>query len=96
MKDVEDYSINGIIATFKEIYSQKGKPVLRIPLSVPSFLFKCLGLFAQGRAEFYKLQLNKIALNSLYSADKLRSTGIKLKWNLENTLRNSRDSRVSE
>jgi nucleoside-diphosphate-sugar epimerase len=86
VKDAEDYSINGIISIFKEIYSQKGKPVLRIPLSVPSFLFKCLGLFAQGRAEFYKLQLNKIALNSLYSADKLRSTGIQLKWNLKNTV----------
>lgn len=86
MKDVEDYSINGIISIFRELYSEKGKAVVRIPLWFPSFLFKCLGLFAQGRAEFYKLQLNKIALNSVYSADKLRSTGVKLKWNLKNTL----------
>jgi nucleoside-diphosphate-sugar epimerase len=89
VRDFEDYSINGIISTFKDIYSQHNKPVVQIPLSVPSFLFKCLGLFAQGRAEFYKLQLNKIALNSLYSAEKLRSTGITLKWNLKNTLKSS-------
>ena len=89
VRDFEDYSINQIILFFKEICSQRGKPVVQIPLSVPSFLFKCLGLFAQGRAEFYKLQLNKIALNSLYSAEKLRSTGIKLKWNMENTLKDS-------
>ena len=47
----------------------------------------CTGLFAQGRAEFYKLQLNKIAVNSLYFAEKLRSTGVELKWNLKNTLK---------
>jgi len=71
----------------EEIYSQKDKPVVRIPLCIPSFLFKCLGLFAQGRAEFYKLQLNKIALNSVYSADKLCATGVQLMWNLKNTLK---------
>ena len=87
VKDVEDYSINGIIATFKDIYSQRGKPVVGIPLCIPSFLFKCLGLFAQGRAEFYKLQLNKIAVNSIYSAEKLRATGVQLMWNLKNTLK---------
>ena len=31
----------------------------------------------------------KIAQDSIYSVEKLRSTGIPLKWNLKNTLKNS-------
>jgi hypothetical protein len=87
VKDVEDYSINGIIATFKDIYSQKGKPVVRVPLFLPSGIFELLRLIMPQKGEFYQYQLKKIAQNSIYSVEKLCSTSIPLKWNLKNTLK---------
>jgi nucleoside-diphosphate-sugar epimerase len=87
VKDVEDYSINGIIATFRDIYSEQSKPVVRIPLCIPEKVFKLIGVAMPGRAKFYEYQLKKIADDSVYSAEKLRSTGIKLKWNIRNSLK---------
>jgi hypothetical protein len=84
---VEDYSINGMIATFRDIYSQKGKPVVRIPLCIPEIVFKLLGFVMPERAKFYEYQLKKIADDAVYSGEKLRVTGVKLKWNMRNTLK---------
>jgi nucleoside-diphosphate-sugar epimerase len=86
VKDVEDYSINGIIATFKEIYSQGGKPVVRIPLCLPETVFKLMGVVMPARAKFYEYQLRKIAEDALYSGAKLDSR-IRLKWNMRNSLK---------
>jgi len=86
VKDVEDYSINGIIATFKDIYSQRGKPVVRIPLFLPSSVFGLLRLIMHQKGEFYQYQLKKIAEDAVYSGAKLNSR-IRLKWNLRNTLK---------
>ncbi|MCX5811779.1 MAG: NAD(P)-dependent oxidoreductase [Proteobacteria bacterium] len=86
VKDVEDYSINGIIATFKDMYSQRGKPVVRIPLCIPETAFKLLGLVMPEKAKFYEYQLKKIAKDAVYSGGKLRSR-VQLKWNIKNTLK---------
>ena len=89
VKDVEDYSINEIIYTFKEVYSQKGKLIFRIPLRLPKTVFKLIGLIAPDKAKFYEYQLKKIANDNIYSGSKLISMGIQLKWNLKNTLKDS-------
>jgi UDP-glucose 4-epimerase len=89
VKDIKDYSINEIISTFRGVYLQKYKPVFRIPLFIPETVFKLLGLVIPDRAKFYKYQLKKIADDNIYSGSKLFLTGIKLKWNLKNTLKNS-------
>ena len=85
VKDVEDYSINGMISIFKEIYSQKGKPVVRIPLSIPGTVFKLLGCVVPEKGKFYGYQLRKIAEDAVYSGEKLRAR-VHLMWNLKNTL----------
>ena len=59
-------------------------------------VFKLLGLVMPERAKFYEYQLKKIADDNIYSGSRLLSTGIKLKWNMENTVRNSRDSKTVE
>ena len=89
VKDVEDYSINGIISTFKDIYLEHRKPVFQIPLCIPETVFKLLGLVMPERAKFYEYQLKKIADDNIYSGSRLLSTGIQLKWNLKNTLKDS-------
>ena len=86
VKDVEDYSINRIIATFKDVYSQGGKPVLRMPVGLLKRVFKLLGLVIPEKGKFYGYQLRKIAEDAVYSGEKLRATGIQLQWNLENTM----------
>jgi len=85
VKDVEDYSINGIIETFKKIYLQKGKPVLRIPLCILKTVLKLIGIVMPRRAKFYEYQLRKITENAVYDGKKLHSI-IDLKWNIRNTL----------
>jgi hypothetical protein len=73
------------MSIFKEIYSQKDKPVFQIPLCIPGTVFKLLSLVMPERAKFYEYQLKKIAQDSIYSVEKLRLTGTPLKWNLYNT-----------
>ena len=85
VKDIEDYSINEIISSFKDIFSQHGKPVVQIPLRVPEAAFKLLGFVIPERARYYGYQLRKIANNAVYSGAKLHSM-IQMTWNLRNTL----------
>jgi len=85
VKDMEDYSINEIILSFKDIFSQHRKPVVQIPVCVPEAAFKLLGFVVPQRARYYEYQLRKIADNAVYSGAKLHKM-IQLKWNLRNTL----------
>jgi nucleoside-diphosphate-sugar epimerase len=85
VKDTEDYSINEIISTFKDIFSQHNKPVVKIPLCVPGVAFKLLGFVMHEKARFYGYQLRKITDDAVYSGAKLHSM-VQMKWNLRNTL----------
>ena len=85
VRDFEDYSINQIILFFKEMCSQKYKPVITMPQALPLTVFQYFKFLMPQRAEYLKYQFNKIAQDSVYSVEKLRSTGIPLKWNLYNT-----------
>jgi len=86
VKDLEDYSINEIISSFKDIFSQHGKPVVQVPLCVPKVAFKLMGIVMPERARYYGYQLRKIADNAVYSGAKLHSM-VQMKWNLRNTLK---------
>ncbi len=86
VKDIGDYSINEIISTFKDIFSQHNKPVVGVPLCFPEAAFKLLGFVMPARARYYKYQLRKIADNAVYSGAKLHSM-VQPKWNLKNTLK---------
>ncbi len=86
VKDIGDYSINEIISTFKDIFSQHGKPVVRVPLCFPEAAFKLLGFVAPEKAKFYGYQLRKVAGDAVFSGAKLHKM-IQLKWNLKNTLK---------
>ncbi|HOE18450.1 MAG TPA: NAD(P)-dependent oxidoreductase [Syntrophorhabdaceae bacterium] len=86
VKDMEDYSINEIISSFKDIFSQHGKPVVQVPLCLPKAAFKLMGFVMPERARYYGYQLRKIADNAVYSGAKLHKM-IQLKWNLKNTLK---------
>lgn len=85
VKDMEDYSINEIISSFKDIFSQHRKPVVRIPLCVPKAAFKLMGFVMPERARYYGYQLRKIADNAVYSGVKLHSM-FQMKWNLRKEL----------
>lgn len=87
VKDAEDYSINEIISTFKEIFKEHNKSVVQFPLCIPETVFKLMGIVMPKKAKFYEYQLRKIAEDAVYSGEKLRSTGIKLKWNMRNSLK---------
>jgi hypothetical protein len=78
---------NQLILFFKKLHLQNNKPVIKIPLFLPSSIFDFMRLIIPQRGEFYQYQLKKIAQDSIYSVEKLRSTGIQLKWNLKNTLK---------
>ena len=86
VKDIGDYSINEIISTFKDIFSQHSKPVVRVPLRFPEAAFKLLGFVMPERARYYGYQLRKIAGDAVYSGAKLHSM-VQPKWNLKNTLK---------
>ena len=86
VKDMEDYSVNEIISSFKDIFSQHSKPVVQIPLCVPEAAFKLMGFVMPERARYYGYQLRKIADNAVYSGAKLHSM-VQMKWNLRNTLK---------
>ncbi len=85
IKDTEDYSLNEIICVIRGVFSQKSKPVIRIPLLIPEIVFGCIGLIMPQKGKFYKYQLKKIAQDSIYSGTKIYSSGVRLKWNLKNT-----------
>lgn len=85
VSDFQDYSINQIIIFLKELCSQRNKPVITIPEAIHLRAFQCLKLLMPKKADYLKYQFNKIAQDSVYSAEKLRSKGTKLKWNLYNT-----------
>ena len=86
IKDGEDYSINEIISTFKDIFSQHNKTVVQVPPCIPETVFRLLGFVMHERAKFYRYQLKKIANNAVYSGAKLHSRA-QLKWNIKNTLK---------
>jgi len=86
VKDMEDYSINEIISSFKEIFSQHSKPIVQVPLYVPKAAFKLMGFVMPERARYYGYQLRKIAGDAVYSGAKLHKM-IQPKWNLKNTLK---------
>jgi len=65
VKDIEDYSINEIISTFKDIFSQHGKPVVQIPLCVPEAVFKLLGFVYAGAKLHSMIQLKWNLRNTL-------------------------------
>ena len=50
-------------------------------------VFGLVGFVMPERAKFYEYQLRKIAEDNVYSGGKLRATGVELKWNLKNTLK---------
>ncbi|MEN6320686.1 MAG: NAD(P)-dependent oxidoreductase [Syntrophaceae bacterium] len=85
MQDLEDYSINDIILFFKGLHAQQSKPVVRIPCAFPLFVFRLLSLLLPKKAEYYAYQLKKVSENAEYSVDKLRTTRVRMKWNLYNT-----------
>ena len=89
IKDTKDYSVNEIICVFKEVFAQKNKPIIRIPSLIPEIVFGCIGLAMPRKGKFYKYQLKKIAQDSIYSGNKIYSSGIRLKWNLKSTLSES-------
>jgi len=86
VKDAEDYSINEIISVLRDVFMQKNKPIIRIPLLIPEIVFGSIGLIMPQKGKFYKSQLKKIAQDSLYCGNKLFSSRIRLNWNLKNTL----------
>jgi nucleoside-diphosphate-sugar epimerase len=85
VKDMEDYSINEIISSFKDIFSQHGKSVVQLPLCVPKAAFRLMGFVMPEKARFYGYQLRKITDDAVYSGAKLHSM-VQMKWNLRNTL----------
>jgi len=89
LTDYEYYSVNQVILFFKRKFSEQKKPVITIPEFVCLGIFRCLRFLMRQRVENLKYQFNKIAGDSIYSVNKLRSSGIKLKWNLYNTFANS-------
>ncbi len=86
LKDRKNYSINNIIGIFKNGYSQKYKPVIRIPLFLPRIVINLIGLIFPKKKNFYLYQLNKITADSIYSGKKLFSVKTQLKWDLKKTL----------
>ena len=88
VKDKKDYSVNEIICVLRHVFAQKYKPIIRIPLFLPEIFFESIVLIMPKKGKFYKYQLKKIAQDSIYSGTKVYSSGIQLKWNLENTLSN--------
>jgi len=85
VKDAKDYSINEIISVLRDVFIQKNKPIIRIPSLIPEIVFGCIGIIIPQKGKFYKSQLKKIAQDSIYSGNKIYSSGIRLKWNLKNT-----------
>jgi len=85
VKDIDDYTINQLIYFFKELYSQKRRPVIAIPIAVPMAVFQFLNILMPKKLSYLKYQFKKIAQNSIYSSEKLLSTGFSPKWNLYNT-----------
>ncbi len=86
VKDDKDYTINEIIHTLKQGYSQNRKPILSIPACLPRIAFKLIKLISSQRGDFLLYNLDKIAQSAIYFNRKIRSTEIALKWDLENTL----------
>jgi len=86
VKDMEDYSINEVISSFKDIFSQHKKSIVQIPLCVPKTTFKLLALVMPEKARFYRYQLRKIADDAVYTGAKLHAI-VQMKWNLKNTLK---------
>jgi nucleoside-diphosphate-sugar epimerase len=86
VKDIEDYSINETISTFRNKFSQHTKPVIQIPLCISDAVLKLLRFIVPERAKFYRYQLKKIADNAVFSGTKLHSMA-QLKWNMKNSLK---------
>ena len=56
-------------------------------MCIPEIVFKILGVAMPRRAKFYGYQLRKVAEDAVYSGEKLRATGVALKWNMRNSLK---------
>jgi nucleoside-diphosphate-sugar epimerase len=86
IKDKSDYSINEIIEAFKEMFSEGFKPTIAVPRFLVKSALSCLEAVMPGKAASYQYQLSKIALNRIYSCAKAENYGLKLSWNLRDTL----------
>ena len=84
IRDPRNYSINDIISFFNRGPGKK-KPVITIPAVIPHMAFSCLSLVLPKKAEYYKYQFRKISMDATYSIERLRGTGINLRWDLEST-----------
>lgn len=86
VKDKNDYSLNKTISVLRKVHNQTGKPIICIPLFLVETIFKFVAIIFPKKGKFYYYQLNKISRDFVYSGNKLLSSGIKLRWNLKNTL----------
>ena len=86
IKDNKDYTVNEIIHTLKQGYSQNRKPVLSIPACLPRIVFKLIKHVSSQKGDFLLYNLDKIAKSAIYSGGKIQSTGVALKWDLKSTL----------
>ncbi len=89
LKDPSDYSINSIIHTFKGLSSNDRRPTVGIPSSIPASVFKAVSIVLPGKGKYYLYNLNKITSSQIYSGEKLYARGVRMKWDLETTLRDA-------
>lgn len=86
LKDNENYSFTQIIEIFKDVFSQKKKPVISIPSIIPESIFKIMGIFIPNKAKFLLFNLGKITNNMTFDSSFLSCHNITLPWNLKRTL----------
>jgi len=86
VKDKNDYSLNKIISVLKKLHNQTGKPIIWIPLFLVETIFKFVAIIFPKKGKFYYHQLSKISRDFVYSGNKLLTSRIKLRWDLNNTL----------
>lgn len=87
LRDASDYSFDYIIRTFKDLFLQKHKPVIDIPAALPRAVFKSVARIWPARGRYYLYSFDKVARDQVYSGEKLNARGIRMRWNLEKTLR---------
>lgn len=90
LKDCKNYSLNEIITVLKKVSNQHYKPIIWIPLFLVDAIFKFIALILPRKGKYYNYQLKKVTQDSVYSGDKLFSSGTRLKWNLTKTLSENR------
>jgi nucleoside-diphosphate-sugar epimerase len=86
VKDKNDYSLNKIISVLRKVHNQTGKPIIWIPLFLVETIFKFVAIIFPKKGKFYYHQLSKISRDFVYSGNKLLTSRIKLRWDLNNTL----------